>query len=140
MKRKAALVLVIALTAAVAFAAGAYASGGFGTQSDPLVSMSYLTDVLTPEVVEDVTGEIRFRQVTLRRGQTLSAEAGCEIVLRSGTAECTVDGLIDSTDAQTLEQDDDLEQNHLYLVADKGEVLQANGAVKLLVKGSCSVE
>ncbi len=140
MKRKAALVLGIVLTAAVAFAAGAYASGGFGTQSDPLVSMSYLTDVLTPEVVEDVTGEVSFQQVTLRRSQTLSAETGCEIVLRSGTAECAADGLIDSTDAQTLEQGDDLEQNHLYLVADGGKTLLANGAVKLLVKGGYTIK
>ncbi len=140
MKRKAALVLGIVLTAAVAFAAGAYASGGFGTQSDPLVSMSYLTDVLTPEVVEDVTGEVSFQQVTLRRSQTLSAETGCEIVLRSGTAECAADGLIDSTDAQTLEQGDDLEQNHLYLVVNGGKTLLANGAVKLLVKGSYTVK
>ncbi len=49
MKMKGALIAVIILAAAVGIFAIA---ADYGTQSDPLVSLSYITDVLTPDLVK----------------------------------------------------------------------------------------
>ena len=143
MQKKIAWVLAFALVAAVSFGLGAVASGGFGTQSDPLVSLSYLTDTLTPQVLDEVTRELEFRVVTLNNGQTLTGQVGCELLLRIGSAVCKASdspGLVDSTDASNLNNGGALVTNHLYLVTIEGHgfTATANGT-KVLVKGSYTI-
>lgn len=143
MQKKIAWILAFALVAAVSFGLGAVASGGFGTQSDPLVSLSYLTDTLTPQVLDEVTRELEFRVVTLSNGQTLTGQVGCELLLRIGSAVCKAadsPGLVDSTDAGNLNNGSALVTNHLYLVTIQGHgfTATANGT-KVLVKGSYTI-
>ncbi len=77
------------------------ASGGAGSQADPLVTLSYLTETFTGQVMERVDERIvqrnaalsaelggAYAAVTLSAGQTLYGEAGCEVLLRSGAASC----------------------------------------------------
>ena len=127
------------LLAAVVLASfAALASGGAGSQGDPLVTLSYLNDTFLTQVLEKVDkslderggrlrGEIdqqiaqreqelrgqlsggspaapasAYTAVTLSAGQTLSGEAGCELLLRSGSAVCVADsagvpGMVDAT-------------------------------------------
>ena len=72
------------------------ASGGAGSQADPLVTLSYLTETFTGQVMERVDERIvqrnaalsaelggAYAAVTLSAGQTLYGEAGCEVLLRS---------------------------------------------------------
>ena len=66
------------------------ASGGAGSQADPLVTLSYLTETFTGQVMERVDERIvqrnaalsaelggAYAAVTLSAGQTLYGEAGC---------------------------------------------------------------
>ena len=79
-----------------------------------------------------------YSAVTLTAGQTLYGEAGCEVLLRSGSAVCGGTGTASMTDATTggsLNGGGALEGNHLYLMPESQSVFTAEGAV-LLVRGS----
>lgn len=157
----------------------ALAAGQQGTQTDPLVSLSYLTSKVTPDILTQVDSKISAREkaltdqlaaavdtyskqmedklgssgisgtasafvvVDVPAGKKLIGGIGCELMLRSGTATCftpSSPGLIDMTDASTLESGGVLVKNHLYMVtvADRG--LAAKEAVKVLVRGSYTIQ
>lgn len=84
-----------------------------------------------------------FTVVTLSSGQTLYGEIGCEVMLRVGTASCvaaSAPGLIDETDASTLNGGAALVKNHLYMmtISDRGVRATAETS-KLLVRGAYSI-
>ena len=159
MKKKKLRILLCALLALAGLtAAGAMAAGGAGSQSDPLVTLSYLTETFTGQVMDKVdrliaernsrlTAELGgsassvYAAVTLNAGQTLPGEGGCEVLLRSGAAVCAAapsPGLVDTTTGGTLGGGAALEQNHLYLMTGSRGVTSAAGA-SLLVRGSYTV-
>ena len=89
----------------------------------------------------DETGgvAVSYTAVTLLPGQTLYASAGCEVLLRSGSAQCisegwSVPGLVDTTDGTIVNHGGALVQNHLYLMTDQRGVAALN-EVLLLVRG-----
>ena len=130
------------------------ASGGAGSQADPLVTLSYLTETFTGQVMERVDERIvqrnaalsaelggAYAAVTLSAGQTLYGEAGCEVLLRSGAASCaaaSAPGLVDATAGGTLSGGASLQKNHLYLMTDSPAVTAASGAA-LLVRGGYTI-
>ncbi len=138
----------------------ATAAGGAGSKSDPLVSLSYLTDTFTGQILDKVDERIAARNaklaqelgtgpagaaystVTLTAGQTLSGGAGCEVLLRSGTARCTASpapGLADITAGGNIDGGASLQLNHLYLMTDSRSVTSSDGAL-LLVRGSYTIQ
>lgn len=158
-KKKIRTILCVLLAAAGLTAVGAMASGGAGSQSDPLVTLSYLTETFTGQMMEKVDALITQRNaqlaqepgggpalpgesaaytaVTLAAGQTLFGDAGCEVLLRSGTAVCAASsspGLVDATAGSSLNGGAALQINHLYLMTDSRAVTTASGAT-LLVRG-----
>lgn len=143
MKKRLILILVVAAIVAAAFGLGAYAATGYGSQSDPLVSLSYLTEKLTPEVLEQVTEELKFHVVTLSNGQRFSGQVGCEVLLRIGSATCCAGdepGLVDSSAAIELQNGSALVENHLYLVTVPGNgFIATTNNTKILVKGEYSI-
>lgn len=89
----------------------------------------------------DETGgtAVSFTTVTLTAGQTLYGGAGCEILLRSGSASCvsenkSVPGLVDTTDSVTINHGSALVVNHLYMMTDQRGVLAVSDIV-VLVRG-----
>ena len=87
---------------------------------------------------------ISYMAVTLSAGQTLYGDAGCEVLLRSGSATCVsegkkVPGLVDTTDGTSINDGVALVQNHLYMMTDKRGVL-AQDEVVLLVRGDYTIE
>lgn len=84
-----------------------------------------------------------YREVTLSDGQTLYGSAGCEVMLRSGSASCVSEGkstpgLVDISGGGTINHGSALKENHLYtMTADRG--VKASGAVTLLVRGSYTI-
>ena len=87
---------------------------------------------------------ISFVAVTLSEGQTLYGDAGCEVLLRSGSASCvsegkSVPGLVDTTDGTSVNHGSVLVQNHLYMMTDQRGVL-AQEEVVLLVRGDYTIE
>ena len=81
--------------------------------------------------------------VTLTKGQTMSLEVGCEVLLRIGSLTVnagTSPALIDLTTGGTINAGASLTQNHLYMstIADRTLTPTAD-TVKLLVRGGYTV-
>ena len=144
---------LILLLVAVLGAVGVYAAARYGTQEDPLVAKSYLTDVLEKEITDYTDAQIRaavsdaqgrvqeqiraaagvFQSVSLTAGETLTCEPGTEVVLLSGSVAASGD-LTDTTLGEAL-IDGEMAVNHLYL-AGENAVLTASGDAALMVRGS----
>ena len=149
--------------------AGAALAAGGGSQSDPLVTLSYLTQTVQPDILRHVDERANTRQadlmtqfehrldqlqggtggsaaytlVTLSSGDRLELEVGCELMLRVGSAavnSATEPALIDMTTGGTLANAGSLVQNHLYMATIPDRTLTASaGTVKLLVRGGYSI-
>ena len=152
----------------------AVAAGQQGSQSDPLITISYLEQQTMPNILEQVDDKVTaresalksqlqsvvdgyvdqvedklsssgqtaggaFQTVTLKAGQTLAGKAGCELLLRSGSASC-VSGLIDTTTGASLGAGNAVAANHLCLAVADGQGVKASGAVTLLVRGSYTIQ
>lgn len=159
--------------------AGVALAAGEGSQSDPLITLSYLTQTATPSIlsqvdkqtqdyhdqlvdeltqlIQDYSGQMdtalknvdtkqtaSYHVVTLKKGQKLNMEVGCEVMLRIGSAKCVAPaspGLIGITSGQSLNNGGALEVNHLYLATISDRAVQAGGDnTKVLVRGSYTVE
>ena len=136
------LLLVSALmTMTVAVAATA------GTDEDPLVTLSYLTQNYMNELLgrmdekiaqrnEQVVQKLNeqagmecnsttattFSVVRLSKGQKLTGEGGCEVLLRGGEVTCVADsypGLIDQTTSGVLSNGQSLEYRN-------GQIVESN--------------
>lgn len=89
------------------------------------------------------SGGAVFSVVTLSRGQVLTGDVGCEVMLRVGSATCgspdTV-GLIDTTSGDNLTNGGSLVTNHLYMITIDGRsVTAATDTVKVLVRGPYTI-
>ena len=144
---------LILLLIAVLGAGAVYAAARYGSQEDPLVAKSYLTDVIEKEITDYTESQIRaavsdaqgrvqeqiraaagvFQSVNLSAGQTLTCEPGAEVVLLSGSVTASGD-LTDTTLGEAL-SDGELAVNHLYLAGEEA-VLTAAGDATLMVRGS----
>lgn len=162
MKRKKLLTVLAAMVIlALGVGIGAYAASNYGTQSDPLVAKSYLDNVLTPQLQQQFqaqldesvsameqqiagaasSGAANFASVSLGNGQTLTGDAGCEIILRTGSATVIgSSGLADVTDGVMLSAGSAVTQNHLLTIGGNGSGLTAASATTLLVRGAYSVK
>ena len=135
-----------------------------GSEGDPLVTLSYLNDtfldtILTKvdqkiaarnsQIAQELGGQsasgtaLSFTVVTLSKGQVLTGDIGCEVMLRVGTASCvspSSPGLIDESSASALNNGGALVQNHLYMMPIEGRGVQATAATtKLLVRGTYTI-
>lgn len=127
-------IIAVAVLLAVALVSGltALAVTNYGTESDPLVTLSYLNETLTPAIIDEVQSNIDskaaeletkfndaiagvgsggttapsdFIVLTLSKGQTVTCSVGTEIMLRIGTAAAAGDNsprLIDETTGQSV--------------------------------------
>lgn len=102
-----------------------------GSDADPLVTKSYVDQFVQVTVVN------------LKAGQTLVAEAGTEIVLRSGEAtavEAGGNGLADVTAGRDLTRGMPVPTNHLLIASrSDGRGLTARTDSFVLVRGPHSV-
>ena len=146
--RMACLILVAGTIAGVAIAAGEQ-----GTETDPLVTLSYLKEVATPEILLKVEERIEARAAELEEkiqsgggatfatveasaGKTLTLSAGSQVILRFGTA--SANGLVDLTDGVTTEGV--LTPNHLYLAVGEGQMVLVSTDAVFLVLGGYAVQ
>ena len=149
--------LCACLAASALTVLAATAGGGAGSQADPLITLSYLNETFTAQIMDKVDRLLiqrgaaleealpaqqadAYSPVTLSAGQVLHGEAGCEVVLRTGTARCGGSGgLINVTSGGTLGSETSLEANHLYLMPESRSITAADGAI-LLVRVSYTLE
>ena len=146
--RLACLLLVAGTIAGVAIAAGEQ-----GTQTDPLVTLSYLNEVVKPEILakveeqvkaraDELEGKIKagegavFTTVEAAAGKTLVLSAGCQVILRSGTA--SANGLVDLTDGNHA--GGVVSANHLYMAVGEGQMILVSTDAVFLVLGGCTVQ
>lgn len=158
MKNRTFRTLMILLLVAVLGAGGVYAAVRYGTQADPLITLSYLTDVKEPELadayavkadaaveelkstistdVAAVTGD--YVSAELYDGQTLTCKAGTEVLFRSGSAKAAA-VLSDVTDGTELQIGEALVANHLYLTRSDGAAVSASGSASMMLRGDYSI-
>lgn len=129
MQRLAATALVAALVIASFFIGRASKAQGTepGTPADPLVAKSYVDTLTVLQVIN------------LKAGQTLTAEGGTEIVLRSGKAVVvtSTDGLSDVTGGKDLAKGVSVPLNHLLIVPrSDGRGIKATADAWVMVRGA----
>lgn len=90
-----------------------------GSATDPLITLSYLNETFMGQIMDRVDQKIaqrnsglgqsgagmEFSVVTLSKGQVLTGDIGCEVMLRVGSATCvaaSTPGLVDETSGSTL--------------------------------------
>lgn len=170
MTKKQKFTIAVSVLLLVVFVAGvsvAVATSSFGSQIDPLVTMSYLNQTVKNDIENQLDsaidqasaelsalldakladiqdGDNAFKLVTLSSGQTLTCSAGTELMLRIGTAVSTGDDsprLIDTTDGTSVSSSGtSLTTNHLYMVTIAGNGIKATaGTTKLLVRGTYTI-
>ena len=123
-------VVVVALFAAVVSAAQP------GTQEDPLVTKSYLENIIAQET--------QFRVVEVQAGKSVIGDAGTEMILRMGT--CTVigtqsGGVSDVTMGYDLANGTSVQGNHLLIVprAD-GRGIKTHTYTLVMIKGKYTIK
>ena len=110
-----------------------------GSESDPLVSKSYLESVF----MNTVKTETSFEVVSLSKGQKLVGDAGCELILRQGQATIFATakgGLSDVTIGGDHPDGTDMPANHLLIVpVGDGRGITARSDVLVMVKGNYAI-
>lgn len=85
-----------------------------------------------------------FSVVTMKKGQILYGDIGCEVMLRVGSAVCVANsapGLINETTAGSIGGGEALAKNNLYMMTVTERGVQATADMtKLLVRGTYSVK
>ena len=132
-----------------------------GGSDDPLISKSYIENVLMPTIKQYVESRIAeaglgtgngsdsgsaqtFKVVELKKDQTAIASAGTEMILRMGSATVIATakgGLADTTAGFDLADGVDMPANHLLIVpvAD-GRGIKANNDVIVMIKGGYTIK
>lgn len=155
MKKKTLTTIILIAALAMVAAVTVYAVANYGTKDDPLVTSSYLQDVVQPRMEDayrsTLDGQISEMEdqfadqvaaaggsyvlVTLENGQTLTGRAGTEILMRTGTAAVAQSAAIDLTTGETAAVGAKLTENHLYLVQADDAGIQASADVTVMVRG-----
>jgi hypothetical protein len=147
----------IALTVSAALAVSAvYAFAAPGTDDDPLVSLSYITDTLIPEIHSYVDAKIAkigntsageqsvFKVVDVKKGQMIKCGDGCEMILRMGSGTIVASdkgGISDVTTGIDLGQDEAMPANHMLIAPlgdGRGVKMTTNG--KVMIKGTYTLK
>ncbi len=159
----------IFLAVAMVVGVSAIAASNYGTSSDPLVTLSYLTGKLTPGIMtelqeyidtakNDLTSKFNsqissvdsggqsaadFTLVTLSEGQVLKCSVGTELLLRIGTAAgygANEPVLVNETSGATLAAGKSVVKNNMYMVTIANNGIKATAAtVKVLVSGTYTI-
>jgi len=155
---------VIAIVALIS-GASILATANPETQSDPLITRSYLTNIFRPLITADInaartaldqkfTSQINsvtallnnntsppqssvFVTKVLKANETLAYKAGSEIMLRSGAAQAGTRGLVNYTNATETALNGSLILNNMYLASQDG-VIKATAGSTILIRGAPS--
>ncbi len=123
-----------------------------GSADDPLISQSYITSTVMPELKEYVKDEIKkqvssgvsvsaehFEVISLSAGEKIICENGTELILRMGNATIIATdkgGLADTTSGVDLPNGVSMPSNHLLIVpVNDGRGIVALNDVLVMVKG-----
>ena len=132
-----------ALTALLMTAAFAFATGAAGTDDDPLISLSYITNVVMPYIDEAVSsGNAAIEVVEVPKGGTVTLGASSEAILRSGDgtvvlASGAAGGFTDVTDGRDISGGEAVKANHhLICPRNDGRSIRAESKIYIMIKGA----
>ena len=126
-----------------------------GSQSDPLVSKTYIEEILIPQLEDYVDSRVAdskgdssegpsFKVVDVKAGQKVICSAGCEVILRMGSATIIATekgGLADTTAGFDLSNGTKMPSNHLLIVPlSDGRGVKADTDIILMIKGGYTVK
>ena len=120
-----------------------------GSNEDPLVTLSYINDVLMPQIKSYVDSKTTtsgdgFKIVNLNAGQTVIAQASTEMILRMGNAQIVATakgGVADVTQGIDLQNGAVMPANHLLIVPlDDGRGAQMLSDGIIMIKGSYTIK
>lgn len=147
-------ILLLCAAALLIGGIGVYAVGSYGSENDPLITLSYLEKVLRPELErqfseetdkaaealrEEQTDSGSYTPVTLKGGQTMICAAGCEFLVRSGSAYVS-DGMLNLTAGAEVKRNDWLLAHNLYMAVVQDAYVTATGDTTLMVRGEYNIE
>ncbi|MBQ8254252.1 MAG: hypothetical protein IJY94_01960 [Clostridia bacterium] len=161
--KKSALIFLLIVTI---LTFGVSADGAYSSKNDPLVSLSYVNDVLGPQIMSQVLSKIEsdyvkisdltdmssgeLTLITLNKGDTLMAKGVCEIVVLSGSATALItssanvnagQGLVDVTDGAVVTNGTLVALNHKIIIpkADGRGLVVTSDGISVLVRGAYTV-
>lgn len=162
-KRLVFFVLAIAILVASAFSTVIYA--GNLSEKDSLITLSYINEVVIPEIKESIKSElsalvdslvsksvakqqgIGYEIVELKKGQKLMAKSSLEFIVRpGGTAVCISPhgdvGISDLTFSKEILNGKDIAQNSYCVIprADGRGLLCTSSVAYIMVRGGYAVE
>lgn len=159
-KKQIRMILIIAAVVIVLAGVTVLAVNNYGSASDPLVSMSYINQTLTPSLQSKFSTQLDakvqalqnsfasavsekgggFVTVTMTKGQKLTCSAGSELLLVSGSAKTVSAGIVtDVTAGTAAAAGAALQANHLYMTVSEGAAVTAADAVTVMVRGTSTV-
>ncbi len=137
----------------------------FANTDDPVVSLSYLSEIFAPNFKSEIKNEIKaelsnksgnsentsveavsvpkFEVAVIPKGKTFIGEESCEFILRSGNATSVISeqgGLCDTTAGRDIGADEAIPANHLIIIPrndKRGFVAQED--VIVMVRGEYSI-
>lgn len=152
-------ILILVLLSYVVFAAEP------GSKDDPLVSQSYIEEVIIPQMVEYIDNKVAnveeqynnednnsetdkelnsFRVVSVKKDQKLIGGNGTELILRMGTGNIIATekgGIADVTIGTDLPNGDKIPANHLLIIPlSDGRGIIAASDMLVMVKGAYIIE
>lgn len=115
-----------------------------GSADDPLISRSYIDSVLMPQVKEAISQSSSFEVVSLPGGKTLICDAGCELIIRMGSAlivSTPKGGIADVTGGSDLPNGVSAPSNHLLIAPmGDGRGIAAKNDMLVMVKGGYKIQ
>lgn len=164
------ITIALAVLVAVALVSGltTMAVTNYGSKDDPLVTLSYLNETVTPRITEELNAALAakaeelqsrldalgrpsggsvpsgFVVLTLSNGQTVTCGVGTEIMPRLGAVVSYGSNnprLVDETSGSTVPYAGSaLTANHMYMVTIKGNGVRATrNNTKILIRGDYTV-
>lgn len=147
------LVGILSIAAAVVMVMGSVYAADAGSQSDPLVSKSYVDDKIEQVMAKIGSGSTNgstavsgttFTPVNVAVGKTIIGEEGTEMILRAGKAGVVIsgsEGISDVTTGQTLYNGHNATLNHLNIISRAdGRGFKVTENAWFLVKGGYSIK
>ncbi len=132
----------IIAAALVAIPSLAFLTGVAGTDADPLISLSYITEVVMPYVDEAVSSAgSSFEVVEVPAGKAIALGASTEMILRSGEGRVVLSsdaagGFTDVTDGCDVGAGEVVQANHhLICPRSDGRSVKAVSKLFVMVKG-----
>lgn len=154
MKKNAFILLAVLLCVSVFTGVFYVGAADPATQADPIVSKSYIDEVLLPSIydyIDEKTADgasesSSFQVVTVGAGKTITGEAGTEFILRMGKGTIVGSargGISDVTDGIDLLTGAEIPSNHLLIVPlsdGRGLKINKSNDALVMVKGNYTIK